>query len=166
MTKLTITTTIILAIVILSCRTTHDNSKNSIVDKEKIKTEIIQAETALLTAYRQGEFMKALSMEVNSPDFRSIINGKISNYETLEARYKKVALEKNMKSVDYKVESRDFNFINANNVLVTLIANSTTTMSDGNILTKGPTAETILWQRINNSWQLGYYHASDLAKGN
>lgn len=166
MTKLTTITTVILATVMISCRTTHDNSKNNKMDKDKIKIEIIQSETALLTAYRQGEFMKALSMEVNSPDFRSIINGKISNYETLEARYKKVVLEKTIKSVDYKVESRNFNFINANNVLVTLIANSTTIMSDGNILTKGPTAETILWQRIGNNWQLGYYHASDLAKGN
>jgi hypothetical protein len=51
MTKLITITTVILATVILSCRTTHDNSKNNIMDKDKIKTEIIQAETALLTAY-------------------------------------------------------------------------------------------------------------------
>jgi hypothetical protein len=164
MMKLTTFITILLATIILSCRTTHDNSNNNVMDKEKIKTEIIQAETALLTAYRQGEFSKALSMEVNSSDFRSIINGNISNYETLEAKYKKIILEKNVKSVDYKPESRDFMFINPDNVLVTLIANSTTTMSNGTVFTKGPTAETILWQRINNNWQLGYYHASDLAK--
>lgn len=136
------------------------------MDKEKIKSEIIQAETELLTAYREGEFIKALHMEVNSPDFRCIINGIISDYETLEARYKKVVSENTLKSLDYTVESRHFNFINADNVLVTLTVNLTTTMSDGNTLTKGPTAETILWQRINNNWLLGYYHASDIPKEN
>ena len=75
-------------------------------------------------------------------------------------------MEKTLKSMDYKVESRDFNFINADNVLVTLTVALTTTMSDGNTSTKGPVAETILWQRIDNNWRLGYYHASELPKAN
>ena len=77
MKKLTTLTVILFAIFFISCRTTHNNSNNNTVDKDKIKSEIVHAESNLITAYRQGEFMKALSMEVNSPDFRSIVNGKI-----------------------------------------------------------------------------------------
>jgi hypothetical protein len=64
------------------------------------------------------------------------------------------------------VESRDFNFINAENVLETLAATETTTMSDGNAATSGLTAISILWQRIDNTWRLGYLHASELPKQN
>ena len=166
MKKIIALTTIILAIVVISCRTTHNNSNKNTMDKEKIKSEIIQAETNLITLYKQGEFMKALSIDLNSPDFRCIKNGKIETYEALETRYKKTVDEKRLKSMDYKVESRDFNFINADNVLVTLSITLNITMSDGNLSTQGPIAETILWQRIENNWRLGYYHASELPKGN
>ncbi len=166
MNRLTILTFVILTMVITSCKTNHNNSKNNTMDKEKIKSEIIQTETNLITLYKQGEFMKALSIDLNSPDFRCIKNGKIETYEALETRYKKMVDEKRLKNMDYKVASRDFNFINADNVLVTLSINLTIIMSDGNTLMQGPIAETILWQRIDNNWQLGYYHASELPKEN
>lgn len=131
------------------------------MNKEKIKAEIEQTLNQLLDTYRQGDFMKALSIEVESPDFRAIVNGRIDNYLTLAERYKKYSEEKLFKSMDYQIESQDFNFINAENVLTTLIVKLTTTMSDGTIITK-PLAETILWQRIENNWRLGHYHATEI----
>jgi hypothetical protein len=41
----------------------------------------------------------------------------------------------------------------------------TTTMSDGTAFTK-PLAETILWQRVENKWRIGHYHATEIPKGN
>jgi hypothetical protein len=165
MEKVKTLTAIILTTLFVACQSTPNNSNNNTMDKDKLKSEVMQAETNLLTALRQGELMKGVSIHLNSPDYRNIWNGEIKTYETLEARIK-MGMEKGLKSIDYKVESRDFNFINADNVLETLTATETTTMSDGNAATSGLTAITILWQRIDNTWRLGYLHASELPKGN
>lgn len=153
--------TIIATLVFCSCQTTTNNSNNNLMDKEKIKSEIIQTENNLLETYRQGDFMKALNIEVESPDFRAIVNGRIDNYSTLAERYKKISDGKLVKSLDYQIENQDFNFINSDNVLVTLKVKLTTTMNDGMAITK-PLAETILWQRIENKWRLGHYHATEI----
>ena len=135
------------------------------MNKEIIKLEVMQAETNLLTALREGELLKGVSMHLNSPDYRNIWNGEVKTYDMLEARIK-AGLEKGLKSIDYEVQSRDFNFINSDNVLETLSVTETTTMGDGSSATSGITAVTILWQRIDNIWRLGYLHASELPKEN
>ena len=160
MTKANIIISIILTTFIFACQTSS-NKENQTMDKEKIKSEIIQTENELLETYRQGDFMKALAIEVESPDFRAIVNGRIDNYSTLSERYKKVAAEKLVRSMDYQIETQDFNIINADNVLVTLRVKLVTTMSDGNVSSK-PLTETILWQRIDNLWKIGHYHATEI----
>jgi hypothetical protein len=72
------------------------------MDNEKIKSEVMQAETNLLTALREGELLKGVSMHLNSPDYRNIWNGEIKTYDMLEARIK-MGIEKGLKSIDYKV---------------------------------------------------------------
>ena len=133
------------------------------MNKEIIKSEVMQAEINLLTALREGELLKGVSMHLNSPDYRNIWSGEVKTYDMLEAQIK-AGLEKGLKSIDYEVQSRDFNFINSDNVLETLSVTETTTMGDGSSATSGITAVTILWQRINNTWRLGYLHASELPK--
>ena len=135
------------------------------MNKETIKSEVMQAETNLLTALRKGELLKGVSMHLNSPDYRNIWNGEIKTFDMLEARIK-MGIEKGLKSIDYKVQTRDFSFINSDIVLETLTATETTTMGDGGSTTSGITAVTILWQRIDNDWRLGYLHASELPKEN
>ncbi len=135
------------------------------MDNERIKSEVMQAETNLLTALREGALLKGVSMHLNSPDYRNIWNGEIKTYDMLETRIK-MGIEKGLKSIDYKVQSRDFSFINSDIVVETLTATETTTMGDGGSTTSGITAVTILWQRIDNNWRLGYLHASELPKEN
>lgn len=135
------------------------------MDHQIIQSEVMQAETNLLTALREGELLKGVSMHLNSPDYRNIWDGEVKTYDMLEARIK-MGIEKGLKSIDYQVQSRDFNFINSDNVLETLSLTETTIMSDGSSATSGITAVTILWQRIDNNWQLGYLHASELPKEN
>ena len=135
------------------------------MNKEMIKSEVMQAETNLLTALREGELLKGVSMHLNSPDYRNIWNGEIKTFDLLEARIK-AGLEKGLKSIDYNVQNRDFGFINGDTVVETLTVTETTTMGDGSSTTSGITAVTILWQRIDNHWRLGYLHASELPKEN
>ena len=130
---------------------------------EGIQSEVMQAEARLLTALREGHLLKGVSLHLNSPNYRNIWNGEVKTYEMLETRIK-AGIEKGLKSIDYKVHSRDFSIINSDNVLETLSVTETTTMKDGNSVTSGITAVTILWQRINNNWRLGYLHASELPK--
>jgi hypothetical protein len=134
------------------------------MDNEIIQSEVMQAETNLLTALREGELLKGVSMHLNSPGYRNIWNGEVKTYEMLEGRIK-AGLEKGLKSIDYNVQSRDFNFINPDNVLETLSVTETTTMENGSSTTSGITAVSILWQRIDNHWRLGYLHASELSIG-
>ena len=133
------------------------------MDNETIQSDVMQAETNLLTALRDGELLKGVSMHLNSPDYRNIWNGEIKTYDMLEARIK-MGIEKGLKSIDYKVQSRDFSFINSDLVIETLTATETTTMRDGSSATSGITAITILWQRIGDNWRLAYLHASELPK--
>jgi len=133
------------------------------MNKEGIQSEVMQAETTLLTALREGEFLKGVSMHLNSPDYRNIWNGDVKTYDMLETRIK-AGIEKGLKSIDYQVLSRDFSFINSDNVLETLSVTETTTMKDDSSVISGMTAVTILWQRIDGKWRLGYLHASELPK--
>jgi hypothetical protein len=157
--------TFILTMVMISCQTTPDNSNNNLMDKDKILSEIMQAENNLFTALSQGELMKAVSMHINSPDYRQIWNGEVMTYEELKARVK-TGIENGLRSFDYKVKNRDFNFINTDNVLETLSVFETTIMSDGSSTTSRLTAVAILWQRVDNTWYLGYVHGSELPKEN
>ena len=135
------------------------------MDEQTIRAEVLQAENDLLTALREGELLKGVSMHLNSPGYRNIWNGDVKTYEMLETRIK-AGLEKGLKSIDYQVQSRDFNLIDSDNVLETLSVTETTMMRDGSSATSGITAVTILWQRIDNQWRLGYLHASELPKEN
>ena len=155
--------TIILTMVLISCQTTTNNSNNNTMDKDKIKSEIMEAENNLFTALRQGELMKAVSMHINSPDYRQIWNGQVMTYEELETRVK-VGIEKGLRSYDYDVQNRDFNFINADNVLETLSVFETAKMADGSSSTSGLIAVSILWKHFDNKWRLGFVHGSELPK--
>ena len=131
--------------------------------QEKIKTEVLQAENSLLLALRQGELLTGVAMHLNSPDYRNIWNGEIKTYQMLESRIK-MGIGKGLVSIDYQVQGRDFDLINEDTVLETLMATETTTMKDGTSVTSNITAISILWQRIDNVWRLGYLHASELPK--
>ena len=56
--------------------------------------------------------------------------------------------------------------INGDNVLETITATETTSMKDGSSATSSVTAISILWQRIDNNWRLGYLHASEIPEEN
>lgn len=131
------------------------------MDTEKIKSEVLQAESALLMALRSGELMKGVRMHRNSPDYRNIWNGEIKTYDMLENLIK-MGMEKGLIRIDYSVQARDFMFINSDTVLETMIATETTSMKDGTSITSGVTAISVLWQLIDTTWQLGYLHASEL----
>ncbi len=135
------------------------------MDKDKIKTEVMYAEANLLTALRQGDLMKGVSMHLNSPYYRFIWNGEIRTYEILEAHIK-MGMENGVRFIDYNVQSRYFNFINSDTVLETFTATETINMADGSSATSGQSAVTILWQRIDNEWRVGYLHGSELPKEN
>ena len=133
------------------------------MNTEKIKSEILQAENQLLTALRSGELIKGVSMHFNSPDYRNIWNGEIKTYDMLETRIK-TGMKKGLKSIDYKVQTRDYIYINSDNVLETITATETTLMKDGSSVKSGVTAISILWQRIDNNWRLGYLYVSELPR--
>jgi hypothetical protein len=149
--------------VLFSCQATPNNSINNKMDSNKIKSEIMQAESDLFHALREGELIKAVSMHRDSPDYRQIWNGQVMTYGELETRVK-TGIENGLRSFDYQVKNRDFNLINADNVLETLFVFETTIMADGSSSTSRLTIVSILWQRFDNTWRLGYVHGTELPK--
>lgn len=133
------------------------------MNKDKLKSEILEAENNLLSALRQGELIKGVSLHLNSPEYKNIWNGEIKTYEMLESRIRK-AIENGLKSFDYKVNNREFMFINSENVIETFTAVETDHMADGSTITSGLTAISILWQLIDHTWRVAYLHASELPK--
>lgn len=130
---------------------------------EKIRDQILKAENELITALGSRDLLRGVSMHLDSPEYRNIWDGEVKTYEMLQARIK-MGIERGLKSISYDVSSRDFIFINSDNVLETLSATETSTMKDGTSSTSGVAAISILWQRIENRWRLGYLHASELPK--
>ena len=155
---------------LIDCRLLHvpiesSNYQLTVMDNEKIKAEVIQAEENLLNLLRQGELLNGVAIHLNSPDYRNIWNGEIKTYSMLENRIK-AGIEKGLKSFDYQVQERAFLLINAANVLETFTAIETDYMKDGSSMTSGLTAISILWQLVDNEWRLAYLHASELPKEN
>lgn len=162
MNRTTVAIAAVSLVLAFSCRAGPTRSSDG-MDRDRIRAEVLQAEADLLSALRQGDLLKGVAMHLESPGYRNIWNGEIKTHDMLVKRIK-IGMEKGLKSIDYQVQGRDFNFIDADNVLETLTATETTTMKDGAATTSGMTAVSILWQRIDKSWRLGYLHASELPK--
>lgn len=135
------------------------------MNTEKVKSEVLNAESELLTALRSGDFVRGVGMHSNSPDYRNIWNGEIKTHQELEARIK-MGVSKGLKSIDYQVLTRDFSYLDVTIVLETLTATETTNMQNGSSVTSGVTAISILWRLYDGKWRLGYLHASELPKEN
>ncbi len=131
------------------------------MDHAKVISEVIQAQTKLLTLYKQGKFLDALAVDLDSDCFRCIKNGKIETYDELAVRYRKMISDGQIVQMDYQIHSQHFDVLNADNVLTTLSATLTITISNGNSVVQGPLGETILWKRVDDEWRLAHYHASD-----
>jgi hypothetical protein len=140
-----------------------DSQGNNIMQKEKVISEVLEVQDRLISLYKQGAFLDALAVDLDSENFRCIKNGKIETYDELAARYKKMVADNQVKQMDYQVNDQHFNVINADNVLTTLSVKLTITMNNGNTLVQD-LGETILWQRIDRQWRLAHYHASEFPK--
>ena len=132
-----------------------------IMDKRKIISEVLEAQARLISLYRQGKFLDALAVDLDSDTFRCIKNGKIETYDELAARYRKMVSDKQVSQMDYQINDQHFNVLNADNVLTTLSVKLKITMNNGSSIVQGPLGETILWQRVDGEWRLAHYHASD-----
>jgi hypothetical protein len=135
-----------------------------IVDNEKIVSEVLEAQNKLISLYKQGKFLDALAVDLDSDKFRCIKNGKIETYDELAARYRKMVADNQVKRMDYEIDKQHFNVRNSDNVLTTLSVNLTITMSDGSSIVQDSLGETVLWQRVDGAWRLAHYHASDSPK--
>ena len=131
------------------------------MDHATVIADVLRAQTKLLSLYKQGKFLDALAVDLDSDSFRCIKNGKIETYDELAVRYRKMVSDGQVIQMDYQIDSQHFDVLNADNVLTTLSATLTITMSNGNSVVQGPLGETILWKRVDDEWRLAHYHASD-----
>src|SRR5688500_17496344 len=141
-----------------------DTQGTIIMDKDRIISEILETQTKLISLYKQGRFLDALAVDLDSDDFRCIKNGKIETFDELAARYRKMVADKQVSQMDYHINEQHFNVLSADNVLTTLSVRLTITMSNGSSIVQDPLGETILWQRVDGEWRLAHYHASDSPK--
>lgn len=131
------------------------------MDHATVIADVLQAQTKLLSLYKQGKFLDALAIDLDSDSFRCIKNGKIETYDDLAVRYRQMVSDGQVIQMDYQINSQHFDVLNADHVLTTLSATLTITMSNGYSVVQGPLGETILWKLVDDEWRLAHYHASD-----
>lgn len=130
------------------------------MSNEQIISEVLDAQTRLISLYKHGKFLDALAVDLDSNHFRCIKNGTIEDYDQLAARYRKMVDDKQVRQMHYQINEQHFNVINADNVLTTLSVKLTIAMSNGDTIVQDGLGETILWQRVDGQWRLAHYHAS------
>ncbi len=152
--------------LLVSCNNQSENEKQpKTMDSEKIKAEVQNAENELLGLLRSGEIKKGVAMHRNTKDYRNIWSGEIKTREMLEERIN-MGLEAGLKAFDYQVKSREFMIIDSMNVMETLTAIPVSVMVSGDSIADPLTTISILWQKAEGKWWVGYLHASEWPKEN
>jgi hypothetical protein len=146
-------------VLLISC--TNQNLK-PITDDEKasIRLEIVKHLDIIADDFNNMNFDKAMSLSLNSPEYRFInTNGTILSYDEEIKAIKTLP--------DYFKAFKDYNYVvNQINILSPEIAVATITYSvkliykDDRIENHPKTAATSIYKKIDNQWMCIYWHES------
>ena len=148
---------ILLPILCLAC---GNKSQNILSEQEKevIVNELKSYMNQIIDNNESGNPEKALELYLDSPDFISISNGVISDYETFVNTNKQFfsALD----SQKYSNSEMIFTFIDKENVILTWKCTALYRMTGGQELKVDPYAATLIFSKVNEDWKIIYGHGS------
>lgn len=148
---------ILLSLIILSCGYRTENELTE-VEKENIKTELQSLLNEIIDNNERGNVEKSIRPYLDSPEFISITNGRISDYKSFLVTNKQYfeALEYQK----YFNKTFQFTFLNKENVIVTWGCTARIKMKNVQEMKLDPYTATLIFKNIEGSWMIVYGHGS------
>lgn len=137
----------------------HETSEHSL-NAEQIQDSL---KTIVQIVFKNSETLnleKALSPFLATDEFQFISNGQKFSFNDL----KKIETEyfSTLKQQSFNFTDQNFNVINQDNAIATLIGTLTAVQKDG-LIQKSNIAETIIFKKINGAWKIVGGHESYIA---
>lgn len=147
----------LLTFILLSCGL-QTGSNITETEKETIKLELQSLMNEMISNYESGNYAKSIEPYLNSPEFHSITNGQVFDYETfiLENKQFFEALD----SQKYSDSTFGYTFLNREDVIVTWGCTAHIQMKNGYEIRLDPYTATLIFKKVDNSWRVVYGHGS------
>lgn len=142
------------ACMLTKCGTT-ETTKEVAFDSKDVE----QAEKQLFNYLEDGKVSEAFALHANTALYKNIVDGQVRNYQEME-KYLADNKAKGIKAYDYSVVRRDFFPINTESVLETIDAERKLVNLKDSILEDKLVVLSILWQKKDSNWKVGYIHSS------
>ena len=148
---------VIISMILLSCGTKNGATLTD-SEKEVIKSEIAPLMKQIVQNSESGNLDKAIEPYSNNPEFVSISNGQVSDYNKFvegNKQYFEV-----MGSQSFNQTIMNFTFINKDNVIVTWGGSALAKMKDKQQIKVDPFAASLVFNKRDGSWKVIYSHES------
>jgi hypothetical protein len=148
---------ILLPIIILSCGT---KTESSITENEKeiIKTELQSLMNQIIQNNEIGNLEKSIEPYLDSPEFMSITNGQISDYNELRNAHEQYF--EALKSQEFSESTFIYTFLNKENVIITWGCTALVQMKNEQEIKIDPYTATLIFKKVNDLWKVVYAHGS------
>lgn len=146
-----------ICMLLFSCGT-QNGDKLSDQEKEKIKSEISPLMNQIVQNSESGNIDKAIEPYSNKPEFVSISNGQVSDYNKfLEGNRQYFEA---MKSQKFTETLMNYTFVSRETVIVTWGGSAITKMKDGQQIKVDPFAASLVFSKSDGIWKVIYNHES------
>jgi len=143
----------------MSCNTNKVNILSE-QDKEAIKSEILAINEHVIESSETVNFEKMIEPFADDPEFISITNGEIINYEGWKESNKEYFENLDKQSFNLTIEK--ITIINKETAILTLGGSAQALLKDGNQIKFDPFAATVVLRKIDDFWEVIHIHESGI----
>jgi len=148
---------ILLPIIFFSCGTKNESSITE-NEKELIKAELQSLMNQMIQNNEIGNLEKSIEPYLDYPEFISITNGEISNYNELRNAHEEYF--EVLKSQEFSESTFSYTFLNNENVIVTWGCTALVEMKNEQKMKIEPYTATLIFKKVNDLWKIVYAHGS------
>ena len=148
---------ILLPIIILSCgpKTESNIAEN---EKEIIKAELQSLMNQIIQNNEIGNLEKSIEPYLDSPEFMSITNGQISDYNELSNAHEQYF--EALKFQKFSESTLIYTFLNSENVIITWGCTALVQMKNEQEIKIDPYTATLIFKKVDDLWKVVYAHGS------
>ena len=147
----------LISLFLFSCGTKNTSNLTD-QDKELIKSELVTIMNQIIQNSESGNLEKATEYYSNKPEFISISNGQVSDYnkfiEGNKTYFEAMEVQKFTESL------MNYTFINKEIVIVTWGGSALAKLKDGQQMKVDPFAASLVFNKVDGDWRVIYNHES------
>lgn len=142
--------------VVFGC--SQQSGNDAATEEGQTLVDARSAVKAFTDACERADSTAALRSFADNGKFICVNNGVAYDYKS----FRRGILEQfaSLESQDYTVTSEQFQVMNSNSVLYTLVGSDVDQLKNGVRILVDPLAATLLLEKINNEWKIVYLHES------